>query len=263
MRKALPALREAERRDSAELLQVAIRIREMGLEGRRDEEANALRERAPNRGQLAEILQLAMLAPKFAILDETDSGLDADAVRLASESIAERFEGKPELEAHARETVGMTLQSLRMFSQAEEQLRTALDELQALAERHPEPARSAEEEKEQHVASLAFHARLADFAGNPLLGFVIGFMARILTDLTVYRRLYDPPNRALWERVVALSLREFDQIYRRLGSRVTIPASPPVFRSAGGEARPRVESREKPQRPQSAMVSRSESPFVQ
>jgi Fe-S cluster assembly ATP-binding protein len=37
----------------------------------------------------AEILTMAMLAPKFAILDETDSGLDADAVRLASESIAE------------------------------------------------------------------------------------------------------------------------------------------------------------------------------
>jgi Fe-S cluster assembly ATP-binding protein len=35
----------------------------------------------------AEILQLAMLQPKFAILDETDSGLDADAVRLASQSI--------------------------------------------------------------------------------------------------------------------------------------------------------------------------------
>jgi Fe-S cluster assembly ATP-binding protein len=36
----------------------------------------------------AEILQLAMLRPQFAILDETDSGLDADAVRLASQSIA-------------------------------------------------------------------------------------------------------------------------------------------------------------------------------
>jgi Fe-S cluster assembly ATP-binding protein len=36
----------------------------------------------------AEILQLAMIRPKFAILDETDSGLDADAVRLASQSIA-------------------------------------------------------------------------------------------------------------------------------------------------------------------------------
>ncbi len=37
----------------------------------------------------AEILQMAMLRPKFAILDETDSGLDVDAVRLASRSIAE------------------------------------------------------------------------------------------------------------------------------------------------------------------------------
>jgi Fe-S cluster assembly ATP-binding protein len=37
----------------------------------------------------AEILQMAMLQPKIAVLDETDSGLDADAVRLASQSIAE------------------------------------------------------------------------------------------------------------------------------------------------------------------------------
>ena len=37
----------------------------------------------------AEILQMARLRPKFAILDETDSGLDVDAVKLASQSIAE------------------------------------------------------------------------------------------------------------------------------------------------------------------------------
>jgi Fe-S cluster assembly ATP-binding protein len=37
----------------------------------------------------AEILQMAMLMPKFAILDETDSGLDVDAVKAASQSIAE------------------------------------------------------------------------------------------------------------------------------------------------------------------------------
>ena len=42
----------------------------------------------------AEILQLAMLQPHFAILDETDSGLDADAVRLASQSINEIGHGK-------------------------------------------------------------------------------------------------------------------------------------------------------------------------
>lgn len=34
-----------------------------------------------------EILQLAMLKPRFAILDETDSGLDSDAVRVVSESL--------------------------------------------------------------------------------------------------------------------------------------------------------------------------------
>ncbi len=37
----------------------------------------------------AEILQMAMLRPKYAVLDETDSGLDVDAVRLASQSIAQ------------------------------------------------------------------------------------------------------------------------------------------------------------------------------
>ena len=35
-----------------------------------------------------EILQLAMLKPKFAILDETDSGLDSDAVKVVSEGVS-------------------------------------------------------------------------------------------------------------------------------------------------------------------------------
>jgi Fe-S cluster assembly ATP-binding protein len=35
-----------------------------------------------------EILQMAMLKPKFAVLDETDSGLDSDAVRVVSEGLA-------------------------------------------------------------------------------------------------------------------------------------------------------------------------------
>ena len=37
----------------------------------------------------AEILQLLMLSPKFAILDETDSGLDVDAVRTVSKGVEE------------------------------------------------------------------------------------------------------------------------------------------------------------------------------
>ena len=34
-----------------------------------------------------EMLQLAMLAPKYAVLDETDSGLDVDALRAVGESV--------------------------------------------------------------------------------------------------------------------------------------------------------------------------------
>jgi biopolymer transport protein ExbD len=56
---ALPALKEANRGDAAELLMMAIRSRELLLEGRRDEEAQRIRERAPGREQVAEILSMA------------------------------------------------------------------------------------------------------------------------------------------------------------------------------------------------------------
>ncbi len=35
----------------------------------------------------AEILQMALLSPKFAIMDETDSGLDIDALRIVSDGV--------------------------------------------------------------------------------------------------------------------------------------------------------------------------------
>ncbi|NLT26902.1 MAG: Fe-S cluster assembly ATPase SufC [Microbacteriaceae bacterium] len=44
----------------------------------------------------AEILQLQLLKPKFAILDETDSGLDVDALRIVSEGVN-----------HAKESTGL------------------------------------------------------------------------------------------------------------------------------------------------------------
>ena len=59
MRMALPALKEAERWDAVELLTLAIRAREMMLERRNDEEANRIRERAPNRERLVDILSMA------------------------------------------------------------------------------------------------------------------------------------------------------------------------------------------------------------
>jgi len=59
MRMALPALKEADRGNAVELLTLAIRAREMMLERRRDDEARRLRERAPDREQLVEILSMA------------------------------------------------------------------------------------------------------------------------------------------------------------------------------------------------------------
>lgn len=44
----------------------------------------------------AEMLQLAMLKPKLAILDEPDSGLDIDAVRIVSEGINSVHQQQPD-----------------------------------------------------------------------------------------------------------------------------------------------------------------------
>ncbi len=60
------------------------------------------------------------------------------------------------------------------------------------------PAKTVDEEREQHVGSLKFHALLAAQSENELMGFLIDFMVNILSDLTVYRRLYNPPNIELW-----------------------------------------------------------------
>ncbi|MHC0053484.1 FadR/GntR family transcriptional regulator [Actibacterium sp. D379-3] len=75
-----------------------------------------------------------------------------------------------------------------------------LARLEATMTAYAEPATSPEEEREQHIASLGFHALLAEMSENPLLGFLIGFIATTLSDLTVYRRLYDPPNHELWAK---------------------------------------------------------------
>src|SRR6056297_38100 len=74
-----------------------------------------------------------------------------------------------------------------------------LAELEDIMTAYAEPAANAEQERAQHVASLKFHARLAEFGDNALLGFFIGFMAQILADLTVYKRLYSKPNPELWK----------------------------------------------------------------
>lgn len=64
--------------------------------------------------------------------------------------------------------------------------------------RFQEPPKDAGDERAQHVASLDFHRQLAALAPNPLLGFIVGFIAKVLSDLTEFRHLYEPHNLELW-----------------------------------------------------------------
>ncbi len=59
LRIAMHGFQEAEKREWAEQIEHAIHARELGLEGRRDEEAIHIRKTAPNDGHLAELLHVA------------------------------------------------------------------------------------------------------------------------------------------------------------------------------------------------------------
>jgi len=59
LRMAMPALREAERKDAAEMLERAIHTGELLLDGREDAEAQRIYRNTPSLGQLAELLHLA------------------------------------------------------------------------------------------------------------------------------------------------------------------------------------------------------------
>lgn len=96
-----------------------------------------------------------------------------------------------------------------------------LGQLSANIAEYADPASDIEEERAQHIASLRFHMILAEQAENPLIGFVIDFMANLLSDLTVYRRLYSPPNIELWrqghehQRALVDALRDGDSAAAR------------------------------------------------
>ncbi|GIR38965.1 MAG: hypothetical protein CM15mP50_4760 [Rhodobacterales bacterium] len=68
-----------------------------------------------------------------------------------------------------------------------------------ISEYQEEPV-NEEQDRIHHESALKFHGSLADFANNSLLGFVIKFMAQMLTEVTVNRELFRPTNYELWRR---------------------------------------------------------------
>lgn len=84
---------------------------------------------------------------------------------------------------------------------------TVLQQLEDHIALYRDPATTLDEERQQHIESLKFHALLAEQAENSLLSFIIDFMVNLLTDLTVYRKLYDPINTELWSKGTDYHLR--------------------------------------------------------
>jgi len=97
LRAALNAQRKARGEEEVDSMTFLKTVRE-SLAGLRMDES--LLKRAVNEGfsggekKRNEIVQMAVLQPKLAVLDETDSGLDIDALKLVAEGINAQRDGK-------------------------------------------------------------------------------------------------------------------------------------------------------------------------
>jgi GntR family transcriptional regulator, transcriptional repressor for pyruvate dehydrogenase complex len=76
----------------------------------------------------------------------------------------------------------------------------------AIAQSAP-PAAAARDEAGRHAASLRFHAELAEMSENPLLRFVIRFLAEMLSEITIARGLHTATAPELWASGLAYQSR--------------------------------------------------------
>ncbi|AJR05077.1 FadR family transcriptional regulator [Photobacterium gaetbulicola] len=73
-----------------------------------------------------------------------------------------------------------------------------LQRLEAQIEKYATPPADIYQEQAHHIASIEFHSLLASYSNNELLKFIVRFTAQMLTDLTIYKKLYAPENHQLW-----------------------------------------------------------------
>ncbi len=89
------AYRELRKDDGLDALAFRKKLSEVARDLRMEEE---ILDRGINEGfsggerKRAEVLQMAVLEPKFAVMDETDSGLDIDALRVVADAINAAFQ---------------------------------------------------------------------------------------------------------------------------------------------------------------------------
>lgn len=88
----------------------------------------------------------------------------------------------------------------------------ALQRLEAVMSATEKIPHTAEEERDQHIASLEFHRVLGELSGNPVLGFIVRFQVNVLRELTVRRKLFEPINPELRETGRAYQARLVDAL---------------------------------------------------
>jgi hypothetical protein len=141
MRVALHGLREAERADAAEVLQRAIRAREVTLEGRRDDEAHQIRERAPGKAQLAEIMGMAS-----GLWRDFGNAANAELVARAARELAGERE-RPATER--RRAADMPVERLERLENAVREMHGQLEEMRRQMEVMRRTLRSLTEQQEE------------------------------------------------------------------------------------------------------------------
>lgn len=119
MRMAMGALREGEKKKLTEQLEHAIHSLELGLEGRRDDEARRIREAAPKIGQQAEILGVAAeLFQEFAMPDRAE--IVAKLAReLGQRAKRQRAGGAEKERAAARRQLELLRQAYEVLTAAD------------------------------------------------------------------------------------------------------------------------------------------------
>lgn len=75
-----------------------------------------------------------------------------------------------------------------------------LQSLTDLVYKYSEPPTTLLEERNHHIESLSFHTTLAEFTNNKVLKFVTHFICQTLSEMTVTKSLYNPPNVELWRK---------------------------------------------------------------
>ena len=183
---ALPALREAERRDAVELVEWAIAARKMMLEGRRDEEARQIRQRAPGREQIVEILVLAeRIYREFDMPDRAEklSRLTEELWTPRQRARQQERPGRNEEAIHAVEVMRTALKALKESQRHDsaELLHRAIRarEVQLEGRRDREAAQIREQAPTlgQQIELLAYAAKLWQEFGHEQKAKVVGELA--------------------------------------------------------------------------------------